>query len=82
VPKADTCASSESPCEVNSFCWPAPKALVSDDTMALMSSPDPIPVDVMAALLAGAAGGVVAAVDAAPEIVELICMRVPSQMAY
>jgi hypothetical protein len=57
--------------------------------MALISSPDPMPVDVMAALeawvavVAGVvvAGVVVAAVDAAPDIVELIGMRVPCQIA-
>jgi len=32
------------------FCWPAPKALVSDETIAEMLSPDPMPVEVTSEL--------------------------------
>jgi hypothetical protein len=56
--------------------------------MALILSPEPMPVEVTAAVdvvgvpavLAGAAAGVVA-VDAAPDIVELMWLPVLSQMA-
>jgi hypothetical protein len=46
--------------------------------MALILSPEPIPVEVTAALPAAA---VLEAVDAAVDIVELMCLPVPSKMA-
>ena len=55
--------------------------MVSDATMALILSPDPMPVEVMAAAEVAGVGVVVAAGDAAPDIVELICMPVPFQIA-
>src|SRR5277367_6753768 len=54
VPNADTWASSEFCSFVNTLVWAAPKAVVSEDTMAEISSPDPIPVDVIKALPAAA----------------------------
>jgi hypothetical protein len=49
VPNAETCESSAVSCLVISFCGPAPKALVNEDTMAAISSPDPMPVEVTSA---------------------------------
>jgi hypothetical protein len=45
--------------------WAAPNELVSEDTMELMLSPDPMPVEVISELV-----GVVLVVD--PDITELI----------
>ena len=50
VPKADTCALSEVCSAESSFVCAAPYAEVSEDTMALMSRPDPMPVEVMSEL--------------------------------
>ena len=47
VPKADTCALSEVCSSDSSLVCAAPYADVSEDTMALMSRPDPMPVEVM-----------------------------------
>ena len=50
VPKADTWALSVVCSELSAFVWAAPYAFVSEVTMALMSSPEPMPVDVIRAL--------------------------------
>ena len=50
VPNAETWLSSEVSWLVNWSCCPAPNALVNSVTMAVMSRPEPIPVEVMAAL--------------------------------
>jgi hypothetical protein len=66
VPNAETWLSSEVSWLVNWSCCPAPNALVSSDTMALISRPEPIPVEVMAALPEAA---VVAAAELVVELV-------------
>jgi len=49
VPNADTCASSEFDWVVIEFCSAAPYSLVSAETIALILSPDPMPVEVTVA---------------------------------
>jgi hypothetical protein len=52
VPNADTWLSSNVDWLFNWFCCPAPKALVSDETMALILSPEPMPEEVISAVAA------------------------------
>jgi hypothetical protein len=73
VPNADTWLSSEVSWLVNWFCCPAPKALVSSDTMAVTSRPEPIPVDVMAAPPEDAVvAAAVVVVELVPDTAEVI----------
>jgi hypothetical protein len=92
VPNAETWASSAVDCELISFCWPAPKALVRDETIAEMSRPEPIPVDVMSELTDDAAEAadedddvdpdvVVGVVEEVLEMLELMSLYVLSQAA-
>jgi len=52
VPNADTCAVNEVLRLFSAFVWGALAALVSDETMLAMSSPDPMPWDDMRVLRA------------------------------
>jgi hypothetical protein len=73
VPNAETWLSSEVSWVVNWFCCPAPKALVSSLTMAVILRPEPIPVEVMAALPVDAVVAVDAVVEeVVPDTAEVI----------
>jgi len=65
VPNAETWESKAVDVVFSSFCWPAPNALVSDETMAEILSPDPMPVEVMSELAEDAE----LAVDVEPDVV-------------
>jgi hypothetical protein len=83
VPNADTWESSDADWLFNWFCWPAPKALVRDDTIALILSPEPMPLDVISEVAALLVEFAVADEDVAAvavgvvelEMVELMAMR-------
>jgi hypothetical protein len=73
VPNAETWLSSEVDWLVNWSCCPAPNALVSSLTMAVISRPEPIPVEVMAALPADAVVAVdVEVEEVVPDTAEVI----------
>ncbi len=69
VPKADTWASAAFSPLVIADCGPSPKAVVSSETMADTLSPEPMPVDVIAALPLDTDEAVDAAEVAAEEVV-------------
>ena len=72
VPNAETWLSSAVSWFVSWSCCPAPKALVSSDTMAVISRPEPIPVEVMAALPDAAVADAVLVVELVPDTAEVI----------
>jgi hypothetical protein len=73
VPNAETWLSSEVSWLVSWFCCPAPKALVSSDTMAVMFRPEPMPVEVIAALPEDAVvAAAVLVVELVPDTAEVI----------
>jgi hypothetical protein len=91
VPNADTWESSAADSLFNWFCCPAPNALVSEDTMALILSPEPMPVDVTSEPPATPAvapldaeellaAGVVVVGAVVLEMVELMAVLVPFQL--
>ncbi len=77
VPNADSCAFSVVCWFVISVCWPAPSAVVRADTIAVMLSPEPMPVEVISELPAAApeVEELVGVVD--EEIAELIKLSLP-----